>query len=97
MREHAQPVRLRAAAGCDQHRRCEGKGWFVGGPDERGGVVWRVLKLDGYLVVFLNWLSLRIMLKACADSRMPAMSLAVWDRHGSQTASEAVAELRSIR
>lgn len=41
---------------------------------------WRVLRDGGYLVVFLNWRSMPMMFKACADAGIPAHSLAVWDK-----------------
>lgn len=44
------------------------------------GECWRVLKPGGYMVVFLNWRSSPMLLKACADKKIPATSLAVWDK-----------------
>ena len=44
------------------------------------GECWRVLKPGGYMVVFLNWRSVPMLLKACADKKIPASSLAVWDK-----------------
>ena len=41
---------------------------------------WRVLEVGGYLVVFLNWRTLPMLMKACADSNIPTTSLAVWDK-----------------
>lgn len=44
------------------------------------GECWRVLRPTGYLLIFANWRSLPMLLKACADSHIPATSLAVWNK-----------------
>lgn len=41
---------------------------------------WRVLKADGYMVIFLNWRTLPMLMKACADAKIETSSLAVWDK-----------------
>lgn len=41
---------------------------------------WRVLKPGGFLVVFTNWRSVPMLLKACSDKYIPASSLACWDK-----------------
>ena len=41
---------------------------------------WRVLKDGGYLVIFLNWRTLPMLMKACADAKIETSSLAVWDK-----------------
>lgn len=41
---------------------------------------WRVLKDGGYMVVFTNWRSVPMLMKACADARISTSSLAVWDK-----------------
>ena len=41
---------------------------------------WRVLKPGGFLVVFTNWRSVPMLLKACSDKYIPATSLACWDK-----------------
>lgn len=41
---------------------------------------WRVLKDGGYMVIFLNWRTLPMLMKACADSKIETSSLAVWDK-----------------
>lgn len=44
------------------------------------GHCWRALKDGGFMVVFLNWRSSPMILKACADARIRTSSLAVWDK-----------------
>lgn len=41
---------------------------------------WKKLKPGGHMISFLNWRSVPILLKACADASIPASSLAVWDK-----------------
>lgn len=41
---------------------------------------WRVLKNGCYMVVFSNWRSLPMLMKACADGKIETSSLAVWDK-----------------
>jgi len=41
---------------------------------------WRVLKPGGFLVIFTNWRSVPMLLKACSDKYIPASSLACWDK-----------------
>ena len=44
------------------------------------GECWRVTRDGGYLVIFLNWRTLPMLMKACADKKIPTNSLAVWDK-----------------
>jgi site-specific DNA-methyltransferase (adenine-specific) len=41
---------------------------------------WRVLKDGGYMVIFLNWRTIPMLMKACADAKIQTSSLAVWDK-----------------
>ena len=41
---------------------------------------WRTLKDGGYMVIFLNWRTLPMLMKACADAKIETSSLAVWDK-----------------
>lgn len=41
---------------------------------------WRVLRDGGYMVIFTNWRSSPMMLKACADAKITVHSLAIWDK-----------------
>ncbi len=41
---------------------------------------WRVLKPGGFMVIFTNWRSVPMLLKACSDKYIPASSLACWDK-----------------
>lgn len=44
------------------------------------GEAWRVLKPGGFMVVFSNWRSVPMLMKACADKKITTSSLAVWDK-----------------
>lgn len=44
------------------------------------GECWRTIKPGGFMVIFSNWRSVPMLLKACADKKIPATSLAVWDK-----------------
>jgi len=44
------------------------------------GECWRVLKPGGYMVIFMNWRSLPMFMKAAADKKIQTTSLAVWDK-----------------
>lgn len=50
---------------------------------------WRVLKDGGYMVIFTNWRSVPMLMKACADAKIPTSSLAVWDKEWIGPASPA--------
>jgi len=41
---------------------------------------WRALKDGGYMLIFLNWRTLPMLMKACADAKIETTSLAVWDK-----------------
>lgn len=41
---------------------------------------WRVLKPGGFMVIFTNWRSVPMLLKACSDKYIPSSSLACWDK-----------------
>ena len=41
---------------------------------------WRTLKDGGYMLIFLNWRTLPMLMKACADAKIETTSLAVWDK-----------------
>jgi|DEB0MinimDraft_6_1074348.scaffolds.fasta_scaffold25117_2 site-specific DNA-methyltransferase (adenine-specific) len=44
------------------------------------GECWRILKDGGYFVVFTNWRTVPMLMKACADAKIATSSLAVWDK-----------------
>lgn len=41
---------------------------------------WRILKNGGYFVVFTNWRTVPMLMKACADAKIKTDSLAIWDK-----------------
>lgn len=50
---------------------------------------WRVLKDGGYLITFLNWRTLPMLMKACADAKIETTSCVVWDKEWIGPASPA--------